>query len=278
VAPTAPSEIRNDCGGCHAHSQKPTDFTRTAAARPDYEVFDLTKHTPLLTDRKRDQSGRKWDSRDETGLRFEKGVKDVEYFRDVKPILERSCLACHSHDLAKPAGGVVLDPDKDLHGSPNFLGRFNQENHAIAMSGLKSVKGRIAFMLDPRLVRDFQSRRSLLVWKTFGRRTDGLPDKPPPGMEADHKQVLEAGDFKGSMMPPPAAVAGTFDGPNYKKIKVAPLSDEDRRILVRWIDLGCPIDWAYDPAQPDQRGNGWMLDDQRPTLTLTSPHAGANAS
>ena len=23
-----PGEIRNDCGGCHAHSQKPTDFER----------------------------------------------------------------------------------------------------------------------------------------------------------------------------------------------------------------------------------------------------------
>ena len=31
-----PGEIRNDCGGCHAHSQKPTLFENTAAARPDY--------------------------------------------------------------------------------------------------------------------------------------------------------------------------------------------------------------------------------------------------
>src|SRR5262249_41975362 len=36
-----PGEIRNDCGGCHAHSQKPTEFKLTAAARPDYKVFDL---------------------------------------------------------------------------------------------------------------------------------------------------------------------------------------------------------------------------------------------
>ena len=44
-----PGEIRNDCGGCHAHSQKPTLFQQTAAARPDYRVFDLTETTPLLT-------------------------------------------------------------------------------------------------------------------------------------------------------------------------------------------------------------------------------------
>ena len=43
-----PGEVRNDCGGCHAHSQKPTLFKDTAAARPDYDIFDLTKRTPLL--------------------------------------------------------------------------------------------------------------------------------------------------------------------------------------------------------------------------------------
>ncbi len=68
-------------------------------------------------------------------------------------------------------------------------------------------------------------------------------------------------------MPPPDAV---------KAGKVAPLTDEDRLTLVRWIDLGCPIDLDYDPKNPAKAGFGWMLDDQRPTLTLTSPQAGAN--
>jgi hypothetical protein len=45
---------------------------------------------------------------------------------------------------------------------------------------------------------------------------------------------------------------------------------------VRWIDLGCPIDLDYDPKHPQRRGRGWMLDDQRPTLTLTYPRPGAN--
>ena len=57
-----------------------------------------------------------------------------------------------------------------------------------------------------------------------------------------------------------------------------PLTDEDRLTLVRWIDLGCPIDLDYDPANPERRGYGWMLDDKRPTLTLTYPQAGANAA
>src|SRR5207302_878714 len=42
-----PGEIRNNCGGCHAHSQKPTEFKDTAAAKADYRVFDLTRSAPL---------------------------------------------------------------------------------------------------------------------------------------------------------------------------------------------------------------------------------------
>ena len=68
-------------------------------------------------------------------------------------------------------------------------------------------------------------------------------------------------------MPPPEAV---------KAGKVKPLSDEDRRTITRWIDLGCPIDLDYDPHNPAKRGYGWMLDDNRPTLALTYPAPGAN--
>jgi hypothetical protein len=46
---------------------------------------------------------------------------------------------------------------------------------------------------------------------------------------------------------------------------------------VRWIDLGCPIDLDYEQTNPEKRGLGWMLDDNRPTLTLASPTPGANA-
>src|SRR6185437_236544 len=51
-----PGEIRNNCGGCHSHSQKPTDFEKTAAAQTDYKVFDLTKSSPLLTSKAQDES------------------------------------------------------------------------------------------------------------------------------------------------------------------------------------------------------------------------------
>ncbi len=44
-----PGEVRNDCGGCHAHSQLPLAFDGTAAAQPGYQVADLNATTPLLS-------------------------------------------------------------------------------------------------------------------------------------------------------------------------------------------------------------------------------------
>src|SRR5262249_26294534 len=61
-----------------------------------------------------------------------------------------------------------------------------------------------------------------------------------------------------------------------KAVKVPPLSDDDKRTIVRWIDLGCPIDLDYDAAKPLARGQGWMVDDNRPTVALPYPQPGVN--
>ncbi len=293
-----PGEVRNNCGGCHAHSQKPTRFEDTAAARKGYAVWDLGKTTPLVTTRKHDQSGKKWDPRNETGLRFEKHVKNVEYFRDVRPILQRSCAACHTGKAEKPAGNLVLDDDKTIN--VPYVGRVPGTYFRLAMDGEAKFghkpvihNGTWRNQNASRYVRKFQSRRSLLIWKVFGKRTDGWTndDFPTEKVPGDANTLHWKGkpipntpqnrnradlDYTGSAMPPPAAVAGSYVGPDGKKVKVAPLSDEDRLMLVRWIDLGCPIDLDYDAARPDATGLGWMLDDQRPTLTLTEPRRGLN--
>jgi len=290
-----PGEIRNDCGGCHAHSQKPTSFEKTAAALPDYALFDLTKHTPLLTSKKLDESGTKWDAQEKTGLRFEKSVKNVEYFRDIKPILDRSCAACHTKQWEKPAGNLVLDDDTLMGKVPGTYYRLALDSEA--KFGYKPVihNGQWRQTNASRYIRKFQSRRSLLVWKIFGRRTDGwtnddFPTETTPGDANTLKQKGEAVantpanrnradlDFTGFAMPPAGAVAGTYCGPGDKKVKVPPLTDEDRLTIVRWIDLGCPIDLDRDPAQPERHGYGWMCDDNRPTLTLTYPRADTNES
>ena len=249
-----------------------------------------------MTAKTNDESGKQWDTNGEAGLRFVKGVKNVEYWRDIRPILDRSCVACHTQKSNEPAGELVLDADDQLidgqfngwsKGKPPGTyfrlvmdnGQRNSSHHP-PMFGKKPSDGRYwAFPLGSRYVAKFQSRRSLLIWQIYGRRTDGLPEswalgkikgeKLPPSLHVD---------FKPAAMPPPEAVAGSYVGPDGKKIKVAALTDEDRRTLVRWIDLGCPIDLDYDAKSPERRGYGWMLDDNRPTLTLTHPQPNANPS
>jgi hypothetical protein len=284
-----PGEIRNDCGGCHAHSQKPTLFKDTAAGQPGYSIFDAVTHTPLLTTKQHDQSGKQWDVKNQTGLRFDKGVKDVEFHRDIKPILDRSCVACHTHKADRPAGNLVLDDDTlrgdhVAHRVPGTYYRLASDPRALFGHKPVGQSGWGEGLRKSRYVWAFQSRRSLLIWKIFGARLDGFSndDHPMEAVPGDPTTLQFKGQpykltpenrahpdvgYTGSIMPPPEAV---------KAGKVKPLTDEDRLTLVRWIDLGCPIDLDYDAAKPQERGYGWMLDDTRPTLTLTYPRAGIN--
>ncbi len=296
-----PGEVRNNCGGCHAHSQEPTPFEKTATAADGYRVFDLTRSIPLLTDAKHDESKSKWDAKGETGLRYAPAaVKNVEFHRDVEPIFARSCNACHTGKWEKEMGMLVLDDTSKVRVEngpdvPNNYARLAADNRSKSKFGHPPVmhEKRWAFPNASRYVRMFQSRRSLLVWKILGERTDGFsnddfPTETTPGdpetlawkgqkldgtRDNCHKADL---DYDGRVMPPPEAMAGTYKAPDGSTIKVERLSDEDRRTIIRWIDLGCPIDLDYDPAHPDTTGYGWMLDDNRPTLAVTWPKAGRN--
>jgi hypothetical protein len=211
-------------------------------------------------------------------VQFVRGVKDVEFYRDVKPILDRSCIACHTTSHDSPAGKLALDDETPIkkHGLVPWA-----ENVRVPQ-GLPKSYARLA-----QYSWAFQSRRSPLIWKVYGERLDGFTNDDIPSPPLDYESendVLEwchrgsnkkwDVDHVGSVMPPPEAVAGTYKGPDGRLIKVAPLSDEDKLTLSRWVDLGCPIDRAAD--EPDQSSLGWFLDEGRPTLTLTYPHAGAN--
>ncbi len=120
-----------------------------------------------------------------------------------------------------------------------------------------------------RYVRKFQSRRSLLVWKIFGRRLDGWantdhPTETAPGDAATLPRGANPRDadvdYTGAMMPPPDS-------------GVPPLTGEEKLTIVRWIDLGAPIDLGRENGRP---GYGWFLDETRPTLTISSPRPNRN--
>jgi hypothetical protein len=195
---------------------------------------------------------------------------DVEFLRDVRPILQRSCVPCHTESRKDPPGDLVLDDLALVDGLPGDYYRLAADSKARfgyppVIDG-KSWRGTNA----SRYVRKFQSRRSLLVWKIFGERLDGWTneDHPtesvpgrrgslPPGTDPDRADL----DFTGSSMPPPTS-------------GVAPLTEEEKLTIVRWIDLGAPIDLSVDGTESE--GLGWYLDDLRPTLTVTRPRPGVN--
>jgi hypothetical protein len=248
-----PGEARTDCGGCHAHSQQPLRFEDTAAGRPGFAVLDLGRVTPLL-------------ARDADGLPTVREVDapavDVEFVRDIRPLLERSCVPCHTRDAASPPGNLVLDDRAPVDGLPGDYRRLAADSEArFGHPPLTTPYGWRQTNAS-RYIRSFQSRRSLLVWKIHGERLDGWtnadhPTEAVPGDAATlptGASVNEADlDFTGSVMPPPGTAP--------------PLTDEEKRTIARWIDLGCPL---------DQGPFGWFLDDQRPALTVSLPRPGAN--
>ena len=97
---------------------------------------------------------------------------NVEYHRDIKPILERSCVACHSGKPDKPAGNLVLDDDKLVEGP-----RWDLGNAGPVPATYNTLAGN--YIGVTQYVCGFQSRRSLLTWKVFGRRTRRLARKKP---------------------------------------------------------------------------------------------------
>jgi mono/diheme cytochrome c family protein len=306
-----PGEVRFDCGGCHGHGQPPTPWDQTLAAKTDYHLFDLTSRTPLVTTKANDQSGVRWDTEDKTGLRYAQGAVTVEYHRDIVPILTRSCVPCHSSAWKQPAAGLVLDDDSlvEIEGSSRF-GRDDGPRRmpatyvrlvldASGKFGLPPPAKGVGYRHGSRYVMEFQARRSLLVWKVFGRRLDGFDNEQFAyeavpgdattmqfhGAKVDAEALLRSKEgtpaiaiaYLGEAMPPPAAVDGTYVGPLGETIRVPGLSDEERRTFGRWVDLGCPIDFGGAVEAPANfRERGLLADDLRPTLSVASPMPGVN--
>ncbi len=259
-----PGEVRTNCGGCHSHSQLPLDFALTAAAELDYPVYDLSKLTPLVS---HDVGG------EPTLNVVAAPLVDVEFHRDIRPILQRSCVAsCHSQAVPNPDGNLVLDDLALYDGLPGDYKRLADDQDADFGHPPIITFGPVWRQTNAsRYIRKFQSRRSLLMWKIFGERLDGWSnaDHPTEAVPGD-PNTLPGGadpnqadlDFTGTIMPPPGS-------------GVPALSEDEKITIARWIDMGCPIDTAEGTPSD---AYGWFLDDQRPTLTLSVPRAGLATS
>lgn len=191
MAPTwhqvRPGEVRTDCGGCHYHSHAPVDFATTAAASTP--PVDLTQTQPT----------------------------SVEFLRDVRPILQAKCVSCHRGTT--PAGNLAFD-DLALVRMTAFAfpkGTWPADYLRLAADvdarwGTPPPSGTTWKSTNAsRYVRMFQSRRSLLIWKAYNRRLDGLTN------------------------------ASRADDLDYTTDHPTTLTDPERKTLATWIDTGASI-------------------------------------
>lgn len=263
-----PGEMRADCGGCHAHSQEPLAFEGTAANQADYLIRNLGESTPLLS---------QTDNGEPSLIDSPLSLVDVEFYRDIRPILQRSCVQCHN--ASDMAGNLNLADTELVSGcnwnDPTVPGDYRRlAADECAEFGYPPLISNGVWRNNnaSRYVRKFQSRRSLLAWKVFGERLDGWSndDHPSAAVPGDPSSLPEGAspndsdiDYTGTIMPPPDS-------------GVPALGIDEKMMIARWIDLGAPIDlaWQYDYPQ----NMGWFMDTQRPTLAISQPRPNLNAT
>jgi mono/diheme cytochrome c family protein len=119
---------------------------------------------------------------------------EVDFRRDVQPILERRCVSCHG--ASSPAGGLSLTSSPTAH--------FTTAYEQLLAPGTGSGNAR-AYVDDG----DGRARTSYLVELVTGRELDAPRALTTQGT------------------PHPSTGQGS-----------GPLTDEERLVLIRWIELG----------------------------------------
>ncbi|CAM2069560.1 HZS-alpha domain-containing protein [Sulfidibacter corallicola] len=241
---TVPGEVRTDCGGCHAHSIEPFPYRGTASWRRDplavngladsdpmiaNGLWDVIEKTPLLTR----------DAQNQPAIQVEdKGMIDVEYHRDILPILQNRCVGCHHSDQSDTS--LVLDGTGPLD-DPYF--RLVRDTNA-TFGPTPPNGSNYRYPQLTRYIRAMQSRQSLLVWKLMGSRLDGRSNDTRPG-DLDFEP----------------------HGPAHNA------TPAEIRTIARWIDLGCAVDFPGEV----HAGYRYTDDNLLPVVHIASPKPGHQA-
>jgi len=157
-----PGEIRTDCGGCHAHSIPALEFNTTATGKrfPIFNVTGVGDLDPRIADSTWDLTTGSIPILSDKGVVFHKnGILDVEFRRDIFPILENNCMECHK--VSNESSSFIItksNPDKTYQ-DITYNKRKNGKNFIIPQIS--------------RFIRSPQARQSLLVWVAYNERLDG---------------------------------------------------------------------------------------------------------
>ena len=209
------------CGGCHAHSIEGEEFEGKWADKVDYQPWDLVNQTPMLQIDGENNS--------QVVNRTQAGLWGVEFRRDILPILQNKCASCHtSANNQPPANNARLAMfDSTMSGfaaevrTYQALARDSSEEFTHGTT-IPAGKSSYHSPQSSRYVRSLQARASYLTWKIYDARLDGRTNDDYPGsMGAEYEDL----DF----------VSGACDAS-------ARLTNDEKGLITRWIDLGAPID------------------------------------
>lgn len=215
-----PGEARYNCGGCHAHSQVGTDFSLTAAAKPEYQI--------------------------ETFLQ----ARDVEFDRDVWPIINAKCVECHT----------ALHPTLDMSTPAKAY-----SNLVPAASASNIPKGRVVAL---------RPRESPLMHKLWGRKIDGSGGAIEGGrmpLDRDPLTSTEMRTFTDWIALAAARGAGVFADDIRPTLTVAHPRREEaaKELKIGMVDSYSGLDLAtFKVALDGQPVGGWTAADHIWTATL----------
>jgi len=153
-------EKRADCGGCHAHSVEPLEFNTTQAGlkKPITGVTNLSVSDPIIKDGIWNLTEGDIPLLSEQGVRKQNGFSyGVEFNRDIMPILDASCVSCHT--ATGEGSKLVLDGNGNTAETYNTLTSHDDNTYN--------------FPQVSKYIRVPQARQSLLAWIAWGKRLDG---------------------------------------------------------------------------------------------------------
>ncbi|MCW8869530.1 MAG: hypothetical protein OQK49_02400, partial [Proteobacteria bacterium] len=193
-------------------------------------------------------------------------VVNVEFFQDIRPILENHCVSCHNGN--QNAGNLNLSDHSLEDNLPGDYRRLAHDESADYGHPPVIHNGIWRQTNASRYIRKFQSRRSLLTWKVFGERLDGWlnSDHPTASIPGDDNSLPNGAN-------PDSADLDFIPSSAHPAGGMTELTNNQKMTLARWIDLGAPIDISEIRGNP---GMGWFLDDLKPTLTISLPRPNFN--
>jgi len=265
-------ENRTDCGGCHAHSIPALDFKTTATGKgyPIYDVPGVDDFDSRIDDGTWDLTSGSIPVLAENKVVFHhSGVLDVEFRRDVFPILKQQCMSCHQTKNERSSFVITADSADKTYQNLTYNKRKN---------GKKFIVPQIS-----RFIRSPQARQSLLVWVAWNKRLDGRKNSTRdndidfpfqhPFMDLSDKEkrtIARWADLGGPIDFPQTDGFGYTDDSQLPIINIAyPLIGKNKindNLVIAFHDVKSGIDWTslklqyytVEQSMDISKSNGWF--------------------